>query len=209
MNNNLLSKYLKKIRKYCRLILKRRQLKKNISLHANCLRVILGAGNTFYDGWVSTDQPLFNILNENDWKRYFHKKPPHRLLAEHVIEHLSPEENKRALTFAYRYLANGGSFRIAVPDAYHRDMGYLKAVKPGGWDAGADDHRTFWDVDSLRQIAESVGFKVIPLEYFDNQHTFHIIDYKNENGYIERSQKNNYVDKNVPDYTSLIIDFLK
>jgi predicted SAM-dependent methyltransferase len=173
------------------------------------MQVILGAGNTCYNGWISTDQPLFNILNETDWKRYFNKKPPHKLLAEHVLEHLSPEENKKALMLAYKHLISGGSFRIAVPDANHENTVYLEAVKPGGWDAGADDHKTFWDVDLFTQIAESAGFKVIPLEFYDNQHIFHITDYTNDNGYIERSRKNKYVDVNVPDYTSLIMDLIK
>ena len=35
------------------------------------LRVILGAGQTRYDGWISTQENELNLLSIDDWNRLF------------------------------------------------------------------------------------------------------------------------------------------
>ena len=200
--------YLKFIRKKIRIFKNRNRLKRIIHREA-ILQIIIGAGGTSYDGWVSTDLPQFNVIREKDWEYYFTTNKPIRLLAEHVLEHLTIEQVEKTLYIAYHYLRHKGVFRIAVPDAFHKSKEYLDAVKPGGWDAGAEDHKTFWNIEKLKNVGLKTGYKVIPLEYFDEKHIFHMADYDDKNGYIKRSKKNFYIDQNVPDYTSLIIDLIK
>lgn len=206
MNSLLL--IIKNARKKWRTTESRSRLKLNISRIEN-LQILIGAGGTSFPGWVTTDLQQFNISRETDWKYYFKKNKPLKLLAEHVLEHLTLEQVELALTFSFKYLRKGGVFRIAVPDAYHNNETYLNAVKPGGWDKGADDHLTFWDIDSLKHIGEKTGFIVKPLEYFDKNRVFHITNYCDDNGHIKRSIKNNYSDVNVPEYSSLILDLIK
>ncbi len=212
MNNHyliiLMIHCLKFIKKKFLILKKRNRLKRIINREAN-LQVIIGAGGTSHDGWVSTDLPQFNVIKEKDWEYYFTTNKPIRLLAEHVLEHLTVEQVERSLYTAYHYLKHEGVFRIAVPDAFHKNDEYLNAVRPGGWDAGAKDHKTFWNIETLKSIGLKTGFTVIPLEYFDEKHIFHMTDYNDLNGYIKRSKKNSYIDQNVQDYTSLIIDLVK
>ncbi len=204
---------LKKIyRKFKKLILihkKRYALRSYIQNSSHSINIVIGAGNTQFDKWISTNINLLNLLRKKDWKFYFSKKKPHKLLAEHVLEHLTYRQTKEALQNTYNFLHKGGTFRIAVPDANNCDPEYISAVRPNGWDVGADDHKSFWKVDPLTDLAKSVGFEVIKLEYYDKHHQFNISAYTNENGYITRSRKHNYVDKNVPNFNSLILDLIK
>jgi predicted SAM-dependent methyltransferase len=199
-------KYLRSsFRKY----MKKLKVRRLINSKNGDLRVIIGSGITNYKGWISTDYPYFDITKESDWKFYFKVNKPNFLLAEHVLEHLTVNQINEVFKLAHKYLTCNGCFRMAVPDAYNENLDYIDAVKPGGWDIGADDHKTFMDIDSYSKCADSVGFLVRPLEYYTKDRVFHKNDFDNMDGYIERSMKNDFRDNNVPNFTSLIIDFIK
>lgn len=197
------------------------------------IKIVVGAGGTKFLGWISTEITDLNILSIKSWAELLNEKSVTNLLAEHVFEHLTYNEAKKALRNAYKYLDRGGIIRIAVPDKNHPSTYVKELTKPGGSDKGSDDHKSFWDVNSLRQLAEDIGFKVYTIEYFDKNGKFHFKKMKIDAGHVSRS-KNNYtgrftnslseyvkllkttpkklrnqmIDKNIT-YTSLIIDCRK
>lgn len=175
------------------------------------IKVVIGSGKYygFENGWIYTDLPHFNILNEPDWKYYFGKSRIDNLLSEHVFEHLTEKETGKVLMLAFQYLKPNGIFRIAVPDGFNSDPDYIENVKPGGIGPGCDDHKILWNYKSLSQISLKAGLEPDLLEYFDQKVKFHIKDYSFEHGFIQRSKKNNFTYEGCSNYTSLIIDLKK
>jgi len=191
--------------------LESRRLKKKInSLPLTApLKIIIGAGPTNMEGWISTDLPYFDITNQKHWKKYFHKRKINKLLAEHVLEHLSEEQVKELLATAFKYLNHHGVFRIAVPDAYHPNKEYIDAVKQGGFDIGADTHQSFWNYKTLTQTSTFAGYtKYILLEYADEYGLIHCSDFDEADGIIKRSKSKNF-QYHISNYSSLIIDLIK
>src|ERR1041384_7643042 len=94
------------------------------------LNVVIGAGGTVFTDWVSTDLDLLDITSPYDWQNIFRPESIDRLLAEHVLEHLSEAQCRAALGECHRYLKPSGSLRIAVPDGYRRDFAYVAEVSP-------------------------------------------------------------------------------
>ena len=174
------------------------------------IKIVVGAGPTNYKSWFSTDIDTLDITNEKDFKKYFTKKRINKILAEHVLEHLTENELELIAHNFYKYSENDINVRIAVPDGFHKDTKYIDRVKPGGTGYGADDHKNLFNYESLSQIFEKVGFKTKLIEYWDEFGIF-TTKYKNdENGYIKRSFINDDRNKNgKPNYTSLIVDFSK
>lgn len=174
------------------------------------LRVVIGASDKFQDGWVPTDINNLNILDQNDWDKYFTESSIDAILAEHVWEHLTMKEAFAGARNCFRYLKRGGYARIAVPDGFNPDADYIQAVKPGGTGDGSDDHKTLYDHSSLTKVFETAGFKVRLLEYFDASGRFNYVDWDQETGLIRRSMR--FDERNatgVLKYSSLIIDAIK
>jgi predicted SAM-dependent methyltransferase len=111
------------------------------------------------------------------------------------------------LAQCYRYLRPGALMRIAVPDGYRRDPGYVAEVSPP-----KDGHEVLYNIESLTSLLEGVGFVVTPLEYFDSAEKFHACDWDESQGFIMRSvrfdtQKD--FRRGELYYTSLIVDARK
>ncbi len=174
------------------------------------VRVVLGAGGTYLDGWLHTDINTLNVLAEADWRRYFQPNSLQALLAEHVWEHLTLTEAKLALRLAFRYLRPGGYIRIAVPDGNHTDPNYIDYVRPEGMGFGAKDHKVLYTYQSISQLLLGAGFQVELLEFFDEYGRFQAKEWDTESGMIERSIR--FDSRNtdgLPHYTSLIVDGVK
>ena len=60
------------------------------------MKVIVGAGNTSFTGWVSTQESELNILNRDDFIKQFKEESIDAMLAEHVWEHMTEEEGIQA-----------------------------------------------------------------------------------------------------------------
>ena len=171
------------------------------------LNVILGAGTTSYPGWVATDGDVLDITSPNDWARLFEPESIDRLLAEHVIEHLSEERARNALTACYRYLKAGGLLRVAVPDGNRRDPAYVAEASPP-----KDGHQALYNIDSLAQLLRESGFETTPLEYFDENEEFRAIPWDERDGLIQRSVRFDHqtdFQRGSLYYTSVIIDARK
>jgi len=173
-------------------------------------KLIIGSSSTSYPGWIRSDVDHLNMLNINDWNKYFQPGSIDVILAEHVWEHLEHDDAIEAAKNCYKYLKTGAHIRAAVPDGHHPDINYINAVKPGGTGAGADDHKVLYTYKTFSEIFSKCGFSVNTLEWFDEDGKLHTTDWDTKDGYIIRSLKNDSRNKNgKPNYTSIIIDATK
>ena len=174
------------------------------------LKLVVGASATFFPGWIHTDVHILDVLDRNNWDRYFKPASVDAVLAEHVWEHLTPEQGKLGFENVFHYLKPGGYFRIAVPDGYHTSPDYIEMVKPGGTGNGADDHKILYNYQTMSAVLKEVGYEVSPLEYFDENGSFHRNPWAPEKGMVLRSYQYDTRNKvGIPVYTSLIIDAYK
>jgi predicted SAM-dependent methyltransferase len=174
------------------------------------LRVIVGAGEDRYHGWITTDRRTLDLLREPDWAFHFQPNTIDAILAEHVWEHLDSGAATTAAENCFKYLAPGGYIRVAVPDGLHPDTGYIDRVRPGGCGEGSEDHRVLYTYVTLRDVFESVGFDVTLLEYFDERGILHYHDWHPIDGMITRSKR--FDARNQQGelaYTSIILDARK
>lgn len=154
-------------------------------------RVIIGAGNTSYEGWLATQEEELNLLNIEDYYKLFgEEESVDAFLAEHVFEHLSYEEGVKAGKNIYKFLKTGGYIRVAVPDINFKNEWYHNMCKPGGTgdiNHPAYSHKVFYDYKTLIEIFEKIGFKVDLLEYCDENGRFHFNYWSPDDGIIGRS----------------------
>ena len=177
---------------------------------AAVVKIVIGAASDRDEGWCSTDIEYLDLLDRSDWERYFGERKVDRLLAEHVWEHLSPADGRRAAQMCFDYLVPGGTLRAAVPDGLHPDPEYIEYVDVGGEAGGSSPHKVLYDQKSFSELFEAVGFEVRPLEYFDSSGEFHAVDWDLEGGVIKRSKRFDH--RNVGGelkMTSVIVDAVK
>jgi predicted SAM-dependent methyltransferase len=105
------------------------------------MKLILGAGQTSFEGWISTQETDLDLLNRNDFEKNYKENSIDAMLAEHVWEHMTKEEGIVAATNCYDYLKEGGYLRVAVPDLNFRNESYQNMVKVGG--PGPIDHPAY------------------------------------------------------------------
>lgn len=55
------------------------------------MKIIIGAGKTVYQGWISTQENELNLPSRADFECLFSKEKPTAFLAEHVWEHMTLE----------------------------------------------------------------------------------------------------------------------
>jgi predicted SAM-dependent methyltransferase len=188
-----------------RLILK--QQVKGLRRQRQPVKLVIGAGPTRYEGWLSTDLPVLDALNTRHWSSIFEPGDIDRILAEHVMEHWTEEELRRFLRIVSPYLSKEGAIRIAVPDGFHPDQHYIDWVKPGGIGCGADDHKVLYNCLTITALLSGEHYEVRLLEYFDECGEFHRVAWKAEDGFVQRSADNDLRNKESPlSYTSLIVD---
>ena len=154
------------------------------------MKVIIGAGKTAFDGWISTQENELDLLCEDDFKHMFSKELPDAYLAEHVWEHMTYEEGISAARNCYKYLADGGYIRIAVPDKNFRNEWYQNMVKVGGNgdpNHPAYSHKIVYDYKTISEVFMQAGFEVELLEYCDDNGDFHYKYWNEADGKIGRS----------------------
>ena len=173
-------------------------------------KIVIGSAGSRFKGWVSTDENVLDLLQEETWSPYFSRDDLDAILAEHVWEHLDAGEAKEAARICFQFLKPGGHLRVAVPDGLHPDPSYIEAVRPGGTGAGAEDHKVLYTYASLRDLFVDTGFDVRLQEYFDEHGRFHSHEWDPADGMILRSKR--FDSRNSPGqlfYTSIILDALK
>jgi predicted SAM-dependent methyltransferase len=176
------------------------------------MKIIVGAQATQQLGWASLQKNDLDIRDEGSWARRFMPDSLDAVLAEHVLEHLTYAEAAQAVRNCFKYLKPNGYFRIAVPDGFHPEPNYIAWVRPmTGWNG--DDHKFLFDYKNLGDLLLEMGFIVRPLEWFDEQGTFHQGLWNIQDGVITRSRDavwSKFLSIVVnAKYTSLIVDAIK
>ena len=183
---------------------------KAIVERAQPLRIVIGASDIYDAGWIPTEIGVLDILNPAHWSRVFAENSIDAILAEHVWEHLTPEQGLVAARNCLRFLKPGGYLRVAVPDGLHLDPQYIEWVRVGGSGAGADDHKVLYTGETFRRLFEEAGFEVELLEYFDSAGAFHAVEWDPAAGKVHRSQRFDERNQNGQlNYTSVILDARK
>ena len=208
--------FIKKIYKFIYYRLRYLKLKTFLVLSKNNVNLILGAALTKQKGWFSTNEEWFNIVQKTHWERLFNsKKRVKRVLAEHVFEHLTLDEMRKALNLIYKNMVYGGSLRIAVPDGNNPNQEYRNHCGINGIGADASDHKQFITFELLSHEVEKIGFKFKLKEGYMQNNKLISEKINFELGTVMRSRRNknniefkegwSFHDAN----TSLIIDCFK
>ena len=179
------------------------------------LKIIVGAAETWQEGWYTTNEDWLDITSAEDWRTVFKgKRIITHVLAEHVFEHLTHDECRIALTHINGHMNKGGRIRVAVPDGYHPDSDYLRHVGIGGIGDDAADHRQLLTVDTLSALMTETGFRPHHIEGYDSDGRLVQKEYSAEDGFIYRSRENETPESRkqwgfVDADTSLIVDGIK
>ena len=177
------------------------------------LRIILGAGEQRWDGWIPTHREQLDLLNPDDWAASFPGPCIDALLCEHVWEHLTEDEGRAAARLCYAYLKPGGYLRCAVPDANFPDLEYQSTVQvggPGPSEHPAADHKTVYDWQRFCAVFASAGFAVELLEWCDEEGNFHHRPWSPDDGPIYRSLRTDHRNHDGKlGFISLIVDARK
>ena len=112
------------MRNYIRRLKGRRELL--VLSHQPVKRIIVGSEGDKFEGWVTTERDVLDLLIVADWHQFFIINSLDAILAEHVWEHLTPNEGIVAAKNCFDFLKPGGHIRIAVPDGYHPEADYVK-----------------------------------------------------------------------------------
>lgn len=154
------------------------------------MKVVLGAGGTTFNGWVSTNENELNLLSRSDFEKIFNKQKAAAMLAEHVWEHMTIDEGMLAAKNCYDFLDEGGYIRVAVPDINFKNEWYQNMVKVGGNGDPSHPsytHKIVYDYKTLTAVFESAGFSVELLEYCDENGCYHYKYWNDADGHIGRS----------------------
>lgn len=177
------------------------------------IRIIVGSGGQRWRGWIPTDKEELNLLNPEDWEKSFRFRRADAFLCEHVWEHLSEAEGRRAAELCYKWLKPGGYLRCAVPDGYFPNKYYQQVIGVGGMNTPAHPsvgHKVVYNHKLLSDVFIQAGFKVELLEYCDKRGRFHYNQWSAADGPVYRSlllDRRNQYGKIIS--TSLIIDAKK
>ncbi|WP_409292676.1 class I SAM-dependent methyltransferase [Peribacillus sp. SCS-37] len=178
------------------------------------LKIVIGAGEYRNNpGWIHTQEEELNLLNETAWRNRFKEGSVRAILTEHVWEHLTYNEGVEAAKLCFKYLADTGYIRCAVPDGYFPDESYQRIVQvggPGPKDHPAASHKIVHNYKTLSRMFVEAGFEVTLLEYCDESGTFHQNEWDGARGVIFRSSK--YDPRNQGGtlvFPSLILDAVK
>jgi len=209
--------FLKKLYKFFLYKFRKYNLLLVVKFSKKDLKIILGAALTRQKNWFSTNEEWLDITNSNHWKKIFFKKNTiSNLLAEHVFEHLTEYEMRKALLNIYDYLRPNGIIRIAVPDGNNPNEEYISNVGIFGKGADAEDHKQLIKYETLSYEMKRIGFKVRLKEGYDKNGVLKTTKIDKDNGIVIRSRYNNSDNKKYlkgikgwgykDSVTSLIID---
>lgn len=178
--------------------------------NAETVNIVLGAGDVWYGtNWIATNVEELDVTDPENWAYLFDEGSIDNILAEHVWEHLTPQQAYAANENIKNYLKpRSGNFRLAVPDGLHPNKEYIDYVKPGGTGAGAQDHKVLYNFVTITRMLKRSGFMINLLEYWDGDHNFNHDLWDTTKGFVKRSLR--YDERNIggtrPIYTSLIVD---
>ena len=179
------------------------------------IKIIIGAAETYQNGWYSTNENWLDITKAVDWANIFKGKCIlTHVLAEHVFEHLTYEECQIALKHINRHMQVGGLIRVAVPDGNHPKEEYLRHVGINGIGDDAADHKQLLSVEIWQSLLQDSGFESSLIEGYDEKGRLVQKVYSPEDGFVRRSRTSPEAHDSkrwgfVDACTSLIVDGIK
>jgi len=177
------------------------------------LKIIIGAGEQRYDGWIATQKEDLDLVDPAMWAQIFGERQVDAFLCEHVWEHLTEEEGYLAAELCYHYLKPGGYLRCAVPDGYFPNEAYQRVIQvggPGSVDHPAADHKIVYTYERFCAVFTAAGFEVDLLEYCDANGRFHYNHWNPQAGMIYRSLRFDHRNRHGElNSVSLLLDAIK
>lgn len=174
------------------------------------LKIIIGAGQQHYPGWVATQREQLDLLDPAGWAASLGARRADALLCEHVWEHLTEEQGREAARTCFAFLRPGGTLRVAVPDGNFPNAEYQRMAQvggPGPADHPAADHKIVYEYRRFADVFASAGFVVDLLEYCDENGRFHYNQWDPADGAIYRSLRSDHRNQNGQwGFVSLILD---
>lgn len=159
------------------------------------MKVQFGCGDNFLEGWKNLREHESDITKT----LRFDNESVDFILAEHVLEHVTPQDGYRFLRECLRILKPGGVVRIIVPDIdkiwrmpSDEYRALVKHELPKwwpviGWNVPENHtpsdrelietlifchgHRSVYTADLLETLMETAGFEVQECEYGKSQHS--------------------------------------
>lgn len=158
-------------------------------IYEKATRVLLGCGGRTRnnEAWLATDRYKVDLLDRSTFEKWWKPNTITAFLSEHVWEHLSEEEAERANSILFDFLKPGGWFRIAVPDGFNPNPKYIDHVKVGG---DNQYHKQLYNYKTLTAQLEKAGFKVEPLEYFNENGELVLNKWDKKDGFLRRCSFN-------------------
>jgi predicted SAM-dependent methyltransferase len=181
-------------------------------------RVLIGAGEQRWDGWIATQKEELDLLDGATFELFFQGSYADAFVSEHTWEHLTIDEGIDAAKLCYRFLRPGGLLRVAVPDGRFPDEEYQRNVQvggPGPPDHPASDHRVVYLAETLSDVLFQAGFQVNLLEWWDAAGQFQIRAWSTDDGPIYRSSLLDHRNQafrdrtGPPGFTSIIVDAIR
>lgn len=156
------------------------------------MKVVIGSGNSKYQGWYHTHENELNLLDQKTFDKFCSNGKVDIFLAEHVWEHLTFDDGIIAAQNCFNFLKPGGLLRVAVPDKFYRNDWYQNMIQVGGPDPkdhSAADHKIVYDYKLFTQVFQKAGFNTNLLEYCDESGSFHFKYWNPDDGMIGRSYR--------------------
>ena len=162
-----------------------RQRRARAAIPRSGLRIQLGCGNRYMDGWINIDIVADRVDLVHDLRRPlpFATGSARLIYSEHVLEHLAFEHAAALLRECRRVLENGGTLRLGVPDAglylaryAAGDTSFFEPLRHLGGAVEPLDtpmkvvnqmmrmggaHLFAWDFETLQQQLRAAGFSNI------------------------------------------------
>jgi len=145
------------------------------------LKLHLGCGENYIEGWVNVDFDSTKADEEFDLTKPFpyHSKSVDFIFAEHILEHFTYEEGLSFLKECHRVLKTTGIFRLSTPDlSWAVDRYLVGAVDEWKEEGFTTDspckllnygmrlwgHKFVYDMEELQSSLQKTGFivKIVP-----------------------------------------------
>ena len=175
------------------------------------VRIIIGAGEQRWPGWIATHRETLDLLRPEDWAASFGRRLVDAFLCEHVWG--APDRGRG--TGGRPDCATSGSNRAAtcaarcpMPISRMRNTSASPgSAGPARKTTRAADHKIVYDRQRFADVFIQAGFAVDLLEYCDEQGRFHYHQWSPDQGPVYRSLRLDHRNREGKlGFVSLIID---
>jgi predicted SAM-dependent methyltransferase len=173
-------------------------IKRNLYAGKHNLKLYLGCGNTYKNGWINIDvRGTYDMVVDLRGNMPFDDNSAILIFSEHFIEHLDyPDVVLAHLRECYRVLSKNGTLRIGVPDTRWpvkcylegKDSTWLRLSKKRYWHPEwcvtpmdhlnfhfrqNGEHKYAYDFETLKNVLCVAGFTEIKKKKYDSNTDSH------------------------------------